>query len=276
MKNLALALMLLITLVLPGTSDAGEISDASLNKMLVLSGVKDLISHFPDMLHGQLERARQMGKSPLGNSSISDGDYRFLEKNITAAFKQENIIRAVDVEMRKSLSEENAEKILEWYDSKLGRRLVKCERDSNAPNAERSMSTSVRPLLKDKQRMIFAVKLDSELHMTEMATQFLLNTRIAMAVALQARKYGHLQTGLKKLKKSISDDMQKQLYRTRRSVIISTVYTYKSIDIKDLERYRVFLNTPAALRFNKALMKGMNEGMDQAIKGLIHKVKMKA
>lgn len=276
MKKNVLIVALLVATVLSAPAGASEISSASLNRLLVLSGIQDLVSQFPGMLRMKMEQARRMDRFDHGQSTMSDDDYRALEETMVTAFKPAVILKAIGNAVKKSVSEQDAENMLAWCDTRLGKRLFKAEQDSNAPEAVQHMAASEKSLLAYKPRVIFAMKLDKLLHMTDMTTQFQVNARMAMVVAFSTRKHGHPPADLKALKQKIAKGMHKMRYRVRQSVIISTVYTYRDIDMKDLERYRAFLKSPAALRFNRALMSGMDSGMGQAINEMIRSVEAQA
>lgn len=267
-KPLSIAILLaglLAATALPGPATAGEISDASLNKLLQLSGIQAMVSQFPGLLRMRMQQARERDRFTHNQPSMSDDDYRELEDTMLTAFKPAGILAAIGKRVRRSVSEAEAEKMLAWYDSDLGKQIGRAEADSSTPAAMRDMMASAQRLLADKPRVLYAVKLDKLLHMTDMSMRFQVNAAVAMFVAFSTKKNTHRPANLKAFKKRLAAGMERQRHRIRRSVIISTVYTYRDIAMKDLERYRAFLQTPAALRLNEALASGMDAGMNAAI-----------
>ena len=268
----ALLATLLAATAVSGTAGATEISDASVAKLLRLSGIHDMVSQFPGLLRMRMERARQRDRFTHSQPSMSDEAYRELENTMLDAFKPAGILQAIGNEVRQSVSEEDAGKMLAWYGSALGKRIGKAEQDSSTPEAMRDMATQAHALLADKPRVIYALKLDKLMHMTDMSMRFQVNAAVAMFVAFSIKKNAHRPANLKAFRKRISAGLQRQRPRIRRSVIISTVYTYRNIDMKGLEQYRAFLKTPPALRLNQALMRGMDAGMDQATERMARSV----
>jgi hypothetical protein len=262
MKKILFAITLTAT-VFSGLAGADEVSKASVDKLLVLSGIHGVVSQFPGMLRVSLEQARQRDRLIHGLPSMSDDDYQALEKAVLDAFSPVDILQAIGDEVRQSLSERDAQKMLAWYGSELGKKIGKAEAGDS--DASRDKGVSVKSLMADKERVAFAMKLDKLLHMTDMSMQFRANARLAMLVAFSTKKNEHRPANMKALKNRISAALQKKRYRIRQAVITSTVYTYRRIDMKDLAQYRAFLETPASLRFNQALMAGMDTGMGQAI-----------
>ena len=269
MKKLLQIATLLATLLaataLAVPARAAEISDASLHRLLALSGIQDLVSQFPSMLRLRMEQARQRDRFVHGTASMSGDDYRELEDTMAEAFKPAGILKAIGDAVRKSVSEQDARTMLAWYDSALGKKISKAEDDSSNPSAYREMTRSVHALLANQKRVIFAMKLDNLLHMTDMSTRFQANAAVAVFVAFSTEKNAHRPANLKAFKHRIAAGLEKKRYRIRSGVILSTVYTYRKIDMASLGKYRAFLESPAALRFNHALMTGMDVGMNADI-----------
>ena len=269
MKKLLSIGILLTTLLaataFSGTAGAAGISDASMAKLLQLSGIHDMVAQFPNLLRMRMAQARQRDRFAHSQPSMSDAEYRELENTMLDAFKPAGILQAIGQAVRQSVSEADARQMLAWYGSDLGRKIDRAEQDSSTPAAMRDMAATAHRLLADKPRVLYAVKLDKLLHMTDMSMRFQVNAAVAMFVAFSTKKNAHRPANLKAFRKRIAAGLERQRPRIRRSVIVSTVYTYRNIDMKALEQYRAFLNSPPALRLNRALMRGMDAGMDQAI-----------
>jgi hypothetical protein len=263
MKKILLMATFLMLTVCSGMAGASEVSSASLHRLLTLSGINDLVAEFPGMLRERMEQTRQRDRFIPSHPSMSDDEYRELEKTMVDAFKPSDILRVIGKQVAHSISEQDAEKMLAWYDSVLGRKISKAEQESSTPEASRGMHSAVH-LLHDKPRVLFAMKLDKLLHMTDMSMQFQINAEVAAFVAFSTKMNKRRPANLKALRNRIAAGMQKQRYKARREVILSTVYTYRKIDMDSLEKYRAFLQSPPALRFNKALMTGMDAGMTEA------------
>jgi Uncharacterized protein conserved in bacteria (DUF2059) len=265
MKRILLIATLLTAAAFSGLAGAGEISSASQDKLLMVSGIHDMVAQFPGLLRLRMEQARQRDKIFHTHPGMSDEDYQEMENTMVDAFKPADIMRAIGKQVSASVSEQDAEKMLAWYDSDLGKKISKAEDESSTPEAYRDMARSAKSLLADKQRVAFAIKLDNLLHMTDMSMHFQVNAAVAMLVAFSTRKNEHRPANQKAFRKRISAGLEKERYKIRRGVILSTVYTYRKIDKDSLEKYGAFLKTPAALRFNEALMAGMDTGLTQAI-----------
>jgi hypothetical protein len=269
MKKLLSIATLLATLLtataFSGTAGAAGISHASLDKLLQLSGINDLVAEFPVLLRLRIAQARQRDRFAHSQPSMSDDEYRQLEHTMLAAFKPAGILKAIGKQVSQSVSEQDAGKMLAWYGSALGRKIGKAEEASVTPEAMQDMAASAHRLLADKPRVIYALELDKLLHMTDMSMRFQANAAVAMFVAFSTKKNTHRPANPTAFRKRIAASLQRQRPLIRRAVIISTVYTYRNIDMKDLEAYRTFLGLPSALRLNRALMAGMDAGMDQAI-----------
>ncbi|HXH64551.1 MAG TPA: hypothetical protein VNH42_03460 [Mariprofundaceae bacterium] len=265
MKKILLIATLLVSTAFSGPAGAAEVSKASLDRLLELSGIHEQVSQFPRLLRAGMEQARRRDMAIHGHSAMSEAEYEKLENTMVAAFAPADILRAIGKKVQHAISEQDAARMLVWYGSDLGRRIDKAEEDGSTPEAYRDMGKSAPSLLADEQRVQFARRLDRELHLTDMTMQLQVNAAVAMFMAFSTKKNQHEVANQKAFRNRISASMQRSRPKLEQAITISTLYTYRNIDMDSLEQYLGFLATPPVSRFNKALMAGMEAGMDQAI-----------
>lgn len=272
MKKILMIAVLLAATAFSGLVEAGELSNASLDKLLILSGTNKQVSQFPRLLRMGMDQARQREKSIHENPAMSDGEYEVLVNTMTDAFKPMNILQAIGGEVKHSVSEQDAKKILAWYDSRLGKKVKNAEEVATTPASYREMVASAKTLLADKKRVQFAKKLDALLHITDTTMHIQVNAALAMFVAFSSEINPHQPVDTKAFRKRLSAHLRKGRPKIERLVILSTVYTYRKIDMNSLEKYLAFLNSPEARRFNKSLIAGMETGMNQSMERMARAV----
>lgn len=265
MKRIMLIAALLMATAFSGPVVASEISQASLDKLLMLSGMNKQVSQFPGLLRMGMEQARQRAKAGKNGSAMPDAEYADLENAMVDAFKPAEILQAIGDAVKRTTSEEDARKMLAWFDSALGRRINKAEEDGATPQAYREMAASARALLADQKRVQFAERLDNLLQLTDMTMQLQVNSAVATFVAFSTAMRPDQPVHKEEFRARISAALQRARPNIQQRVILSSVYTYRNIDPQSLEKYLAFLKTPRALQFNKSLMAGMEAGIDQSI-----------
>lgn len=268
MKKMVWVAAFLMTAMSTGICAASEISNASLHKLLVLSGIDEQSKEIPASVQANFERLRQQVKqqTAAGNKpSLSDDDLKAMEHIAVRAFDPEGFIRATATQVRRSVSEQDARAMLVWYDSRIGKKINKAEEDASTPEAYRKIVASARQLLADKPRVRFAREMDKLLHETDTMAELQENTTVAMAVAFWTARHPDQPAPIKAIKQKIEASLKQARPRIEQMTIISSVYTYRNIDMASLHKYLAFLKTPAAMRFDNSQIIGLEAGAGQAI-----------
>ena len=209
MKKIAVVAALLLVAVFPGMSAASEITDTSLHKLLELSGTSKTVSQIPGLLQIGLERARQRDQARHKKPAMSDAEYEELGRIMTGAFKPAEILQAIARAVKRATSEEDAQKMLSWYESDLGKRISKAEEDASTPEAYQKMAVSARSLMADKERVQFAKKLDRVLHETDSMLQLQEDVAVAMVVGISTALKPDQPVNQKEFRAKISEALQK-------------------------------------------------------------------
>lgn len=269
MKRMIMVAAFLMAAISAGVCSASEISDASLHKLLVLSGVDKQVRQFPPLLRMGMEQARQQlakqaaaahKKPPLTDAYIND-----LENAATRAFEPDGILQAVTKQIRRSISEEDARKMLVWFNSGTGKRINKAEEDASTPAAYRQMASMAKTLLADKPRVQFARELDELLHLTDTTMRLQENTSAAMYVAFSTANHPDQPVHVEAFRQKLEAALKPMRPKLVQVTILSSVYTYRNIDMASLNKYLAFLKTKRSLRFNDSLTAGMEAGVGQSL-----------
>lgn len=272
MKTIIGVAGLLVAVTWAGIGSAREISNASLQRLMVLAGTRQEVQQWPAMARMAGEQVeRQLNEKAAAAHKKPpqfDKQLRAFIQAMASGLKPSEMLSAIAKQVKHNVSEQDAQAMFPWLESPVGRRISKAEAVSSTPLAYRQMMASAKQLLAEQSRVQFALEQDKVVHITDISMQFAENLEEATFVATWHAMFPNqpmpatLRTAIKK---DIVTRVQNARPRFERLTIISSVYAYRHIAMNNLQKYLVFLKTPAALRFNKSVMDGLDVGARRAV-----------
>lgn len=259
MKKTIQSGMVLITLLMTNVVWSGTLSDNSLKQLMVLSGINKQVGEFPGMVRAGVAQARKQG------APIPEKEFAEVSKIIEGAFNPSAILKGIGREIKKNVSEADAQDLMAWYKSDLGRRITKTEEKAATPAAYEQMTKQAKSLLADKKRLKLAKQLESLLKATEMTMQLQENTGIAVFTAISSILNPGKAVNLKPYKYQLAQQKPQMRASVEQLVLLSFVFSYKDIDIPSVKKYINFNKRPATKRFNESGIKGMTSALNQSI-----------
>ncbi len=263
MKKLIQRVSLLIVLLIPSTVLAGtitgNITENSLDKLMVLSGLNKQVAEYHGMVWAGFEQARQQAPG------ISDAELVEIRKSIEDAFQPSKILSTISIEIKNNISESKANDLLAWYESNLGKKITKAEEDASTPVAYQEMIRDAQLLLADEKRVKLVKKIDNLLNATDMTMQLQENTAIAIFTAISTAMNPGQPVNVNAFKAQLSAQEQQMRANAEQLVIVSYVYTYKDIEITSIEKYIQFLERSNTRKFNDSIIIGMKYALNQSI-----------
>ncbi len=256
-----LASSLLALLLSAGQAWAGDLSEATLNKLMDVSGVNKQTAAIPEMIKTSMDELEQSEETSGKQSPLTKEDFKGLKAALVDAFQVDSLLKATAARIRKNVSEADAKQVLGWLESDLGRKITQAEVDATNDEARGSMMNEARTLMADKERVALAHQLDKLLHATDEAINFRVEGETVMYVAVSKRLRPDHPVDAEAFKKQVASGIDRS--SVEQSLILSFVYTYRNIDIPSLKKYVDFLGQPAMRRFNDAIRDGMVDGMNQ-------------
>ncbi len=268
-KLTLLASSLLALLLSAGQAWAGDLSDASLHKLLDLSGVNQQAAALPAMIKGGARQAQEEAESS-GKEALSKQDYKELQEIFGEAFQPGTLLQAVAATVSKNVSEADAKQVLAWLESDVGRKITQAEVDATNDEARGNMMNDTRALMADKERVELARKLDKLQHTTDDAITIEAQMATVMYVSVSRRLRPDQPVDEKAFRKQVMAGIDRA--SVEQATLTSFVYTYRNIDIPSLKKYIEFLEQPAARRFNDSLSTGLIEGMNKCAENAAEKI----
>ena len=114
-------LLLLIIFVFTSPFSFAQVSDDSINKLMDLSGLTIQIGQFPELVKVGMEQAKQHG------TQIPEVEYNAILLSIEKSLLPTEILAEIRGELKKSISESQANEMLVWYESDLGKKITLAE-----------------------------------------------------------------------------------------------------------------------------------------------------
>ena len=264
MKKTVLRLALILTFFIPTSilalNTTDQLTNETLDKLIVLSGIDKQVSQYPAGINAGIEQANEQAQKKL-----SDVELKEMKKAVSDAFQASAILNTLRVNIKQNISEADAKEVLKWYESDLGKKITKVEEEASTPAAYKEMQKEAKTLAADKERVAFAVKIDDLLHISDMMVELLENTQIAVIVAISKTQYPDRDVNVNTLKTQFAPYKQQVKAKYRQIGILSMVYTYKTISIKDLNKYLRFLERQNTMKFNKSIILGFKEAFNESI-----------
>lgn len=265
MKKMMWVTVFLMTTMSAGVCSATEISDTSLHQLLVLSGIDKMTTQLSPMVREGMEQARRKEEKDNKKPAMSDHDYKVMENDMVSSFKPDDLLKIVSTQVRHHISEQDARKMLVWYNSRIGKRINTAEEDAGTVRAYRQMRAEARQLLANKPLVQYARELDQVDHATGIMMKTQENIALALYIAFSTSQHPDRPLHIKVIRQKIEAAMHKERPRYEQMTIIYSVYAYRNIDMASLQKYLAFMKTPTAMRFSEYANGALSEGISQAM-----------
>ncbi|PCJ19529.1 MAG: hypothetical protein COB02_07225 [Candidatus Cloacimonadota bacterium] len=259
MKNKLQLSLLLISPLLVSTLFSQTISDKSFQKLMKLSGINKQVAQYPDLVISGMQQARAQG-SPISNSQFSE-----MVEPVKSSFEVTKFLYIIGAEIKQSVSEENAQKLFVWYESKLGKLITKLEEKASTPQAYQDMIQNARSLFSDQERLNIAKSLDNSIGASEMSYQIQKNTATAVFSATALAVDPNPKIAIERFKSQLSTQEIRMRTNGTQMVLLSLIYSYQDVEISKLQKYVDFVDHSDTKAFNIAVVTGMKKAFLQSI-----------
>jgi len=237
----------------------GDISNTSLDKIMTFSGINQQISEIPNSIIKGIESSQDQAATVMPDAFYDD-----LKKIMEKAFLPAEILKTIGQEIKRNLQEAEARKILEWYESDIGRKITKAEELASTPEAIEEMRRQTVFLISDQERLSLAERKEDVLHATDMLLRINENTVMVVFSTFSSIKEPAQREDVQSFKTQLSEQLQVGRSHVLEMIIVSNIYSYRNIDKTDIEKYVKFLESSEAQKFNKAKMNGMEKAFKQS------------
>jgi hypothetical protein len=258
MKKFKLSLFLLFSLVVSGIG-ADEIDSLKLQKILDASGLAKQVIEIPGMVLSGMDQARK------GNASITDSEYTAMKTAVGEAFNPADTIRHITTALQANLSQSDADQLLSWYESELGKKITKAEVDASTPDALNEMMANAQALFSDEVRVNLAMQIEELINTTDLMVQMQQKTGIAVFTAMSTALNPDQPVDMTQLKNQMKAQEQQMKENYYQLAILSFIYSYRTIEPQNIETYLAFLSEEDTKKFNAVVMQGFQESFSLSI-----------
>jgi len=218
-----------------------------------------LIDRFIEManLYNQTDEIPKMIRLSVVRQKVvklSASQREFLERSIELSFDAEIVLNEVQTSIRQSMTSDELKEILNWYESELGTRMLIAEE-----NLRKSTGKFVNNRVDRKRKSRIKALLETKYASEDVVRRL----HLATGFVFEALEIVNPQINVEK------DDF---LYDTEgavvpvfeRKLLNNALHTFLPLDLRDLEQYSDFLNTPVAVNMLAAINNGFERGMKKS------------
>lgn len=258
MKRILLPLLLLAMLV-PVVTTAEPITDASLEKIMELSGLNEQVAEFPGIIRTSMQQARQQG------AQVPDDIFNEILQALETSVTPERFKLLITKQLKADLSEEQAQELVAWYETEPGSTITSAEVAASTPEAYQEMIATAQELFAQTERMELARRIDAQINATDMTMQIQDKTAIAVYTALMTALMPDEPFDISELQDELARQQPQLRANAEAGVLVSFVYSYRNLDIPTIETYISFLETDAARAMNASIIAGTSAAFDLVI-----------
>jgi hypothetical protein len=187
-----------------------------------------------------------------------------MRASVPEAFASEKMKEAMLAKLKEKLRAQDIKKVLRWLDSPLGKKCTQLEEAASAPEAQAEIQQYTARLQDSPptaKRLKVLREFDSALKATESAVDIAIHTQVAVAMAIIAAFPLEQQRPL--------DDLSREMEKTRpvleatvrSQMLISDLYTYRSLTEADIQLYTKFAKSPAGSKYTSVTTAVLKEAV---------------
>jgi hypothetical protein len=233
--------------------------EKSIGTLLEVAGISQQVAQFPALFKGSVEQNAQQGMV------ISLAQHQAILNSIDSSVLPAEILTGISRAVKTAISQDEAEALMTWYQSPLGKKIAKAEESAQSDKAYQQMVAQKKSLLDNVERVAFAQRLDTLLSATKMTSKIQQNMQIAVnAMVLLALAQDKtldsaaLLAELQGAGTQINPALEQM-------VVVSFVYSYQGLSNEELIKYERFLSQSATKKFNEVIISGISIGLENAI-----------
>jgi len=256
-----------IVLLMAGAAPAVR-AEGSIERLLDVSGLRHTLEQLPGLIVTTLD-------VPQPDVDIPP-QIRVAMKDATRqAFGSGALLATARDHLQASLSEPQIAAAIAFFETPLGRKLVRLERELADPAAAGAFEAYVvglasRPPGRERVRLIEAY--DAATGSSDAVMAVMESTALSVALALNASQSRQTQSSPQDLRRRIREALPDIEAQARLHVLASVLYTYRGLDDADFARYVRFLEAPAGTGYARAsarlFQRVMTESMGRLMQAL--------
>ncbi len=253
--------------LLPVMAYAQNQNDALIQELYIKSGLEKQMEQLPLVIQADFDQAvredQRLQRLPKGLTSAISALSR-------EAFAPESLKAIVLPELREKLTVQDLKGVLKWLDSPLGKNCTRLEEAASTPDAQAEIqqyAAGIKNSPPTAARLAVLRKLDAAVQGTESSVEIVINSQVAVALAVNATLPVEQQKPLNDIKREMEKIRPQVEAAMRVQTLISSLYTYRSLTETQIQQYNKFLTSPAGSKYTLVGTAALNKAfLDGSIK----------
>ncbi|HEY9147448.1 MAG TPA: DUF2059 domain-containing protein [Gammaproteobacteria bacterium] len=267
MSKLVQTATLLFTLLTCSIA-AAELSDDSLDALMQLSGINQQVTEIPGGVVAGMQQSMQQG-APISQEQLDK-----IEQAILKSFQPAAISNTIADELKDALSEAEAQQLLKWFRSDLGKKITAAEEEASSAAAYQEKFAQAESLLSDEQRVQLARRIDRLVNLTDMTLEFQKGTAIAVFNSLSRAMNPGQPVNSEAFEAKLAENEAAMQQQIEQMVTLSILYNYRNISMDEMNKYMAFLEQPATRKFNDNAINGMKLAIHRSVNEMAESMAM--
>ena len=230
--------------------------DNKLRSLLAQSGFTEQIYQFPNVMKSSIAQVYEKGL-------CDEESLNTINQAIELTIKPKYINQALLNDLKAKVSERQINKLLKWYSSPLGKKIVQLEINASKPEMYINMKQESDRLFQNGKRVKIAKKIDSISKGTDWAVNIEMQSKIAMLSALGQIQHKNITDSLVMIATQLEEQKIEVRPHVEKSIILWYLYTYQNLTDSELKAYVDFLKTRNAKTFNKEALNSLAYAITQ-------------
>jgi hypothetical protein len=256
MRRYVFLVVAFLSLVLSITSFAMQTPTPQQTQSLIKSsGVKVQVGQIAALVQYGIDEAMQDAGLPVPPQVDAA-----LRQAVASSFNATIFLNEVQRSIENGLSRQDVEAVLQWLDSPVGKRITRLEEAGSSPAALAEMESMKVQLLKDADRVKLIKRFDAAIKGSEYSADLMMNVQVAMATSMAAILAPDDPTVHEQIFAAVSANRSQIELEARDKTLQSFLYTYRSLNEEELNRYIDFISSGVGVRYHEVMKQGMNSG----------------
>jgi uncharacterized membrane protein YccC len=240
--------------LLPILSYAQNQNTSQVQELYVRSGMQKQLEQLPSLVQTMFNRSvqedeqgRKLPKALLSAMSAA----------APVAFAPKKLQGTILAELTEKLKAQDIKEVLKWLDSPFGKKCTGLEEESFTPQAQADMERYAAGLQASPptaERLKVLREFDSAVKATDGAVDAAIATQVALALAIIATFPPEQQMPLDAISREMEKNRPVLEAEVRSQVLISNLYTYRSLTEAEIKLYTEFAKSPAGSRYHSVSM----------------------
>jgi len=238
-------------LVLLATSTAS--ADTGCRKCLSeIYNAGGLAAHLQSIPHSIASGFNESEKQ-LGNDDLQQA----IVEQIHQAFDPVLFKTAIVYNWHDDLVSGDAEAVLQWLESDLGRKITQAEVAATAADTQYQLEHFADTTTQNRKRQLLISALDQAMMISESSMQMAINAQAALAYAVYAAQADDPQYAFEDFKALVAAQRNEILPALRSQNLLRLTYTYQTLQHHEIEQYIAFILSPAGSSYQLAMQQGI-------------------